>query len=113
MDDDIEILKRESRRRALRNFGIFIAVVLIIGLIFPLLLLILGIILMLAGVSAMYDLGTVLEALWKRLPREEKSLEEKAYFDRNFYEGIMLSGAGFFVFFLSLYLMSIGWNGIL
>ncbi len=112
-DDDIEILKKERKKKSLRNFIIFVVVMLILGILTPFIILLLGIILMLAGVSAMYDLGTVLESLWKNLPREKKTLEEKALFDRSFYEGVILSGSGFLLFLFALYLMSLGWRGLL
>ena len=112
-DDDVENLMRERKKKSMRNFVIFVVVMLILGVLTPFIILLLGIILMLAGVSAMYDLGTVIESLWKNLPREKKTLEEKAVFDRSFYEGIILSGSGFLLFLLALYLMSIGWRGIL
>ena len=112
-EDKIKIMKKESKKKSLRNFTIFVVVMLILSVLTPFIILILGIILMLAGVSAMYDLGTVIESLWKNLPREKKSLEEKALFDRSFYEGIILSGGGFFLFLLALYILSMGWRGLL
>ncbi len=112
-DDAIEQLKIARRNKILKKLGIITALLLILGIIIPVFILILSIILMLAGVSALYDVGTVLNMLFKNIPKEQKSLEERAAFDRPFYEGIILSLSGLGVFFLYLAIVSMGWRGIL
>ncbi len=112
MDETIELLRRKRRKKLLKNLAIFSIIMLILGIIAPIFILILGIILMLAGVSALYDIGTVLNMLFKNMPKVEKSFEEKAGFDRPFYEGIVLSLSGLGVFFLYLFIVSMGWHGL-
>ncbi len=111
-DDTIEQLKIARRNKILKKLEILTVILLILGIIIPVFILILSIILMLAGVSAFYDVGTVLNMLFKNIPKEQKSLEERAAFDRPFYEGFILSLGGLGVFFLYLAIVSLGWKGI-
>ena len=97
----------------MKKFVIFVVIMLILGIVNIYILLFLSVILMLAGVSAMYDVGTVLSAWFGRTEIEKKTLAEKALFDSAFYEGVILSGGGLGLLMLTFYAMSMGWHGLL
>ncbi len=113
MDELEEQLARERRRRALKKLGIFLVIMLILGIISSYILVILSVILMLAGVSSMYEVGIVVDALWGETITKKNSIHEKANFDRSFYEGLLLIGAGFGILMITFYAMSMGWYGLI
>ncbi len=105
-DKTLEKLKIERRKKAIQKFTILGISMVILGLITPILLIIVSIILMLAGVSSMYNIGFLTR-------KEEREEDLDRAFEKNFYQGVILSTAGLALFLLSLYIMSLGWRGIL
>ncbi len=111
-DETIKKLENEKRKRAIRNFEIVIVVMAILGIISPIFLLIFSIILMLVGVSAMYNIGDTIARL--KFPISSALEEEKTKnTDKNWYIGAIISVIGFLLFLFTLYLMSIGWEGLI
>ncbi len=106
-DATLKKLKIERRKKTIRKLLILSVSIIVLGLITPVLLIILSVILMLAGISAMYNIGFLTR-------REEREVDDvdKA-FEKSFYEGIFLSVTGLLLFLITLYVMSIGWNGVL
>ncbi|NPA75414.1 MAG: hypothetical protein GXO25_04975 [Euryarchaeota archaeon] len=113
MDSLEERLAKERRKRALRNFTIFIVIMFILGVINSYILIALSVILMLAGLSAMYEIGVVMDALWGKHVEKKRTIEEKAVFEQSFYEGLLMCGGGLGLLMLTFYLMSMGWYGII
>ncbi len=113
MDSLEEQLARERRRRALKKFGIFLLIMFILGVISSYILVILSVILMLAGVSSMYEVGVVVDAFLGETVKEKHTIEEKAVFERSFYEGLILSLGGLGLLAITFYLMGLGWYGII
>ncbi len=105
-DETIEKLRMIRKRRAIKKMIAMLISAVILTIITPILLVIISIILMLAGVSAMYNIGFLTR-------KEEKKEDVDIAFERSFYEGVFLSLLGLGVFIIALYIMSIGWYGIL
>ena len=104
-DKTLKKLRIERKRRAIKKMIILFVLAIILGIITPVLLIIVAVILMLAGVSAMYNIGF--------LTRKDEQKDVNTSFERSFYEGVFLSLLGLGLFLLTLYIMSLGWGGIL
>ena len=113
-DETIKKLEMMRKRRIRRNFEIIVIVMSILGAINPVFLLAFSIILMLAGVSMMYNVGDSI-ARWKTNVLSlnvEDTIKTKSM-DESWYIGAIISVIGFLLFLFTLYLMSIGWEGFL
>ncbi len=105
-DETIKKLRIKRRKKAIKKIIILSASAVILGIITPILLIIIAFILMLAGVSAMYNIGFLTR-------KKEKDEDIDTIFERSFYEGIFLSLLGLGLFIITLYIMGLGWEGIL
>ena len=104
-DETIKKLRIARKKKAIKKMLILGVAIVVLGSITPILLIIIAFVLMLAGVSAMYNIGF--------LTRKEEQEDVDASFERSFYEGIFLSLSGLGLFLITLYVMSLGWGGIL
>lgn len=116
-DETLKHLQEARNRRKKRIIIVFISVMAALGILNVFLLMILGLSLMLIGASSMTEMGNAM-LKWRYYKYmtsgfHELVKAENADRNKNFGIGIILVAAGFSIFFLSLYLISVGWFGLL
>ena len=113
----IKHLKEMRRMRRRKYLIVFISVMGILGILNVFALMILGLFLMVVGAESLTNISDsiIKWKYYKYMTSGFHELVEAENKDRNkdLSAGLILSLAGFLIFFLSLYLSSIGWFGLI
>ncbi len=117
MDDEIAQLIAKRKKKRQKVIISFVAIMVILGVLNTIVFMLLGLFLMILGVSSSMNVGTALVELkyskYSTVGFHDLVETDRKERGKNFGASVVLSLSGFVIFFVALYLLSVGWSGLL